>query len=239
MADGQNVVRGGQIARGAIIALLCGASLAGFLTPDTARAGEAQDQLFATGALGDVATGEVLVYEFERTGGFPTEKLGKVTAGAAKLTLAAGTDGGPRTALAEIEDGGRHAYDPFPAEAGNPMFMVFMEEAVESMAKLTGGSPFYIRNRMREALSAQDSVTPVEVEYGGAKVQARELAFQPFTGDKNADRMGAFSDLTIRFVMSDAVPGEFARMEAVTGPGPDGAPFMRMSLDLDKVEKES
>ena len=36
------------------------------------------------------------------------------------------------------------------------MLLYFLEATVRDMARATGGSPFYIRNRMREALAAAD-----------------------------------------------------------------------------------
>lgn len=205
-----------------------------------ALAGEAQDRLFALGALGDVETGQTLVYDFSRAGTFPADTLTPVEGGEARLTLTPGAAGESRAALAEVRDDGTvlASFEPFPADAGNPMFMVFMEEAVSGMAKLTGGSPFYIRNRMREALGAQDVVEEVKVVYGGQELAARQLTFQPFLRDENAARMGqAFVDLAIRFVMSDEVPGEFVAMEAVTGPGEGGAPLFDLKMDLTAVEE--
>ncbi len=200
-------------------------------------AGEAQDRIFAMGALHTVENGSVLVYDYDREGSFPTDKMPVIDAGHARLEMTRAADGTPEVTVALDDTKHVQKFDPFSATAGNPMFMVFMEQNVASMSAVTGGSPFYIRNRMREALGAQDSVTPIDVEYGGATVPAREIVFRPFEKDAKRDRMGAFADLEIRFVMSDAVPGEFLRMESRTGPGPDGAPLMRLSMDLDHVEK--
>ncbi|PZQ49005.1 MAG: hypothetical protein DI556_12720 [Rhodovulum sulfidophilum] len=205
-----------------------------------AAAGEAQDRLFALHALGGVETGQTLVYDFSRRGDFPAGTLTPVADGEARLRLAPGEGDKGRAAIAELRDGQTviARFDPFPGDAGNPMFMVFMEEAVAGMSKITGGSSFYIRNRMREALGAQDAVEAVEVAYDGREVAARRLTFQPFLRDKNAAKMGApFVDLAISFVMSDEVPGEFLSMEAVTGPGEGGEPLMDLKLDLTKVEE--
>lgn len=204
-----------------------------------ASAGEAQDRLFALQALRGVETGQTLVYDFSRGGAYPAEKLPKIEDGEARLSLQAG-EGQARTAVALLRDDNKliSNFDPFPGEAGNPMFMVFMEETVASMAKITGGSIFYIRNRMREALGAQNSIEEMTVAYGGHDVPARKLTFQPFLTDKNAAKMGqAFVDLSVTFVMSDDVPGEFLAMEAVTGPVEGGVPLMDVKFDLTEVEE--
>ncbi len=218
---------------------LKGLAIAGMLTLGafSALAGEAQDRLFALGVLKPLATGEELVYGFERKGDFPPGKLSVVSDGVARLDMRAGADG-KREVVVALNDGARNeTFDPFPADAGNPMFMVFMEQNVRAMAALTGGSPFYIRNRMREALGNQDSVTPVDATFDGQTVPARRVSFKPFTGDGNREKMGPFAQLEISFVMSDAVPGEFVSMESVTGPGPNGEPLMRLAVHLDAVKK--
>lgn len=219
-----------RVARaGAIVLLLCA---------PPALAGQAQDRLFALGALNGVATGQTLVYDYARSGSFTEKELAPVSHGEARLTLR--EDAGARTAVATLRDDTRQvaAFDPFPSDAGNPVFMVFMEEAVSSMSKLTGGSAFYIRNRMREALGSQGAVAETRVSYDGREVAGQTLTFQPFLNDKNAEKMGpAFQALTITFVMSDAVPGEFATMEAVAA-APDGAaPRLDLKFSLAKVEE--
>ncbi len=232
MAGALRLARGIARAGGLVLAL----ALAG----TAAVAGEAQDRLFALGALKDVPTGNTLVYDFTREGAFPDDKLGKVTHGEARLSLVAGAEPEARAAVVLLRDDEKLVanFDPFPGDAGNPIFMVFMEETVATMAKLTGGSSFYIRNRMREALGAQDAVTPTDVSFGGETLPGQTLTFQPFLNDKNAAKMGAaFQALTITFVMSDEVPGEFVRMEAVA-PGAEGAaPLLDLGFRLTKIEE--
>ena len=44
----------------------------------------------------------------------------------------------------------------FPAGVANPLLLYFLETTVRATAEATGGSPYYIRNRIREALVAAD-----------------------------------------------------------------------------------
>ena len=44
----------------------------------------------------------------------------------------------------------------FPAGGANPVLLYFLETTVRDLRRATGGSPYYIRNRMREALVAAD-----------------------------------------------------------------------------------
>jgi hypothetical protein len=228
----------GKLARGAARAGMVALALT--FGGGAVWAGEAQDRLFALHALSKVETGQTLVYDFSREGAFPTDKLPKIAHGEARLTLEPAQGDKEPTAVALLRDDDKTvaSFDPFPADAGNPIFMVFMEETVASMAKITGGSSFYIRNRMRDALGAQDTIETMTLAYDGQDVPARKLTFQPFLNDKNAAKMGqAFVDLTITFVMSDEVPGEFLSMEAVTAKVENGEPLMDLKFDLSKVEE--
>ena len=132
------------------IALLLG------LTQPSA-AGEAQDRLFAVGVLDGVATGHRLVFDHQRRGSFDAAVLPPIEDGEIEVALASGGSGG-RVAEVTLREGGRRrTLDPLPAAAGHPLLLVFLETVVDDVARLTGGSPFYIRNRMREALRGQDA----------------------------------------------------------------------------------
>jgi len=109
------------------------------------------------------------------------------------------------------------------ASVGNPMAMFFMESTVREIAKLTGGSTFYIRNRFKDALLVDDPVKPVEITYGDQTISATEVTLMPFAKDRNRQRMGPFADLSLRFVVSEGVPGWYHSLTAeVPLPGTDG-----------------
>ncbi len=112
-----------------------------------------------------------------------------------------------------------HVVGAFPASVGNPLAMYHMETVTRDMAQLTGGSQFYIRNRMKDALTRPAGVE--EVDAGGQP--AREVVFRPFEGDPNAARMGGFAKLEIRAVVSEAVPGWYSRLAALVPDGEGGA----------------
>lgn len=215
----------------------CALTLAG-AAPLLATAGEAQDRLFALGVLDAVETGRKLVYSHARTGSVAAAAAapGIADGRVEVLLIPVGEDG--RNAEVTLHDGARvRAFNPFPAAAGNPLLMIFMETNVQTMAAATGGSPHYIRNRMREALRSQDAGRPVEIDLDGTRVAAERFNFAPFAGDPNAPRMGAFAELEISFVLSEAVPGHYAVLEAVSGAGPDGTPALRETMTYRRIEE--
>ncbi len=208
------------------------------LAAGAADAGEAQDRLFATGLLDSVETGHRLVFAHQRSGSAVVgPALAPIENGRVEILLAPSEVSDGRSAEVSLHDGVRvRQLDPVPASAGNPLLMVFMETSVRMMAAATGGSPFYIRNRMRDALRTQDAGVPVEVEIDGATAPGVRYGFRPFAGDPNAGRMGAFADLEFSFVLSDAAPGGFAVLETVAGPNPGGDAAFRETMTFQALE---
>ncbi|RJL05755.1 hypothetical protein D3P06_05905 [Paracoccus aestuarii] len=84
---------------------------------------------------------------------------------------------------------------PFPISSGDPVLTFFLEQTARDMAALSGGSPHYIRNRMKDALFRGG-----ELDRTDDAVTAR---FRPFADDPNAGRMNGFDTLTLTFVMAD------------------------------------
>lgn len=200
-------------------------------------AGEAQDRLFATGVLDGTATGQRLVFAHERGGSLDTGRVQPIAGGEIELALIPG-EAGERQAEVTLREGERvRSRATLSAGGGHPLLVVFLETTARNVATLTGGSPFYLRNRMREALAAQNVVEPVEMVRDGSPMAAERLVFRPFAADPNRARLGAFADLELRVVVSDAVPGGFERFEA-EAPGPDGTPFFIETIIFERWEGE-
>jgi len=209
----------------AVLAAICTA-------PGVAGAGAAGDAIFTSRVLDGVETGQVLRYDMIRTGpeapGFRAIPDGAVTV----EMRADETDG--RDAIVTMHQlGGKRTLHPFPDNAGNPILMVFMESTLRSMAQITGGSPFYLRNRMREALRFKGALEPVEATLDGAPITASRAVFHPFAEDPNRPKMGAFADLEISFVVSEAVPGLFLSFAART---PEGTGAFVEEITFEGVE---
>ena len=68
----------------------------------------------------------------------------------------------------------------FPASVGNPMIMLFYEKTIRDMAEAAGGSPFYIRNRVKEALVQPSTVELGEATVNGTTVPTKTIRLYPF-----------------------------------------------------------
>lgn len=105
------------------------------------------------------------------------------------------SDQQPILQLVQTTDSRTRQIGPFPISGGDPALTFFLEQVSRDMAGLTGGSPFYIRNRIKDALFRGGEI---------AREGDRSVAtFRPFAADPNAARMGGFETLTLTFVLDD------------------------------------
>lgn len=115
----------------------------------------------------------------------------------------------------------------FSAGSAGPMALFFLESVVRSMAETSGGSPFYIRNRMREAFIAAELGPLVEVSAPDGPVQAHRVEIKPFAVDPNRSRMGEFADLALVFTITPE--GRLLGLSADT-PSAEGGYHERLTL---------
>lgn len=203
-----------------LFGLLLAMALLSGPVPGSAEEGSAL--LFEMGQLGDLEPGDRLAYRHMRQ--VPAESRVLPVDGEVTVTLEE-VDGG-RAAIVRLDpisadNRPPRRLDPFPAGAGNPVFLTFLESSLRAMAKVTGGSIFYLRNRMKEAFRESVQSQPATVTFGGREVEAEVVAYRPLEGDRNAALMGAFEQVELRFTLSPDVPGRFLSLVAETGPEAD------------------
>ncbi|AGT10417.1 hypothetical protein [Paracoccus aminophilus] len=172
-----------------VVALMLGQGLA-----FAASANEAGDQVFADRAPWTLDQGP-LVWRLTVEGP-ASESFRPIENGTIELVRAVDpADGKPMLQI--LEKGGPidRKLGPFPVDGGDPTVVFFLENVARDMAAITGGSPYYIRNRMKDALFRGG-----ELRKEGGQTLA---VFQPFREDKNKDRMGEFAQLELVFTLAD------------------------------------
>ena len=182
-----------------------------FALPLPASAGALSDILMAPRLFDAAPAGTRVAYAEERSvpeGG----SLEGVAGGEVRLEVVAAGEG-RELRLVREEDGRSAPVGTFPAGVANPVLLYFLETTVKAMAEATGGSPYYIRNRIREALGAAGL---------GPEGAPREVTLTPFADDANRARMGAFADLAIRLAFDPARPERILELSADTAPGEAG-----------------
>jgi hypothetical protein len=206
----------------------------------TAQAEEPRGGLFKVDVFADLEPGDRVHYSHVRSSGQSDPRLQPIVDGSASLLVAENPAGERKLEVTLTSDGRARPVPSFAGSAAHPLLLIILESTVRNMAELTGGSPFYIRNRMREALwVAAESPEPAELVLEGATLPAEAVVVRPFAEDPNRAEMGAFAALELRFVLSEAVPGGIARLEAETGPGPEGTPELAEAIAFVRLEEKN
>ncbi|MBK0399879.1 hypothetical protein H0I76_11815 [Limibaculum sp. M0105] len=216
MTDPRTIWRGFRLAITALslsAAVVAGCSASASAESATGSAAPGVGLLFDAHQLDGLADGTALHYAHAREVA-PGSPAPAVEDGALRLAL-----GASESEVTLVEGTRTRRLDPFPRASGNPVFIVFLESMLRAVAAQTGGSPFYLRNRIKEALWKGAVATPVSVRLGDAEVAAERLSYQPFAADSHKAELGELAGLTIEFVLAEGAPGRFVSLTAAT---PDG-----------------
>jgi hypothetical protein len=177
------------------------AALAVILGGPAAAAGPL-DLLFNTPHMRDVPAGSTLVYDHVRASN-PALGLGEDFDSSIRIVMG---EGAAAQFTMDADGPAPRTFDVNAGVPGNPLLMVFLENAVRSVAKATGGSEFYLRNRMKEALR------------DGLREEDGAFVMRPFAQDAQRARMGALADMALRFEVSETSPGMLVALRAEAGP---------------------
>lgn len=198
-----------------------------FASSAPALAEETYDLIFKTGTLSDLPRESSIVYDqnvkLRDDADASALKIGKV-----KLTF----QPEDMARLRFFQKEKHRTVGEFPATVGNPIIMYFVETVVRDVARYAGGSPFYIRNRVKASLLHKVPIDLKTVNFQGAEINVKQLTLRPFQNDKNRDRMRGFEDLALTITMSEAVPGWYYSLTATTKAPVGGAPVYINTLTL-------
>lgn len=192
------------------------------LAASPALSGPFSDLVMAPGVLAKVPAGPVFRYAHTRH--LPVHAEGstqpKVPEGEIQpqavaegevILVAEPGQGGVRLVLSRRDGGQTAPVAEFSGSGSNPVLLYFLENTVRVIASETGGSPYYLRNRIREALVTADLPAP------GAP-----LVLHPFAADKNRDRMGEFGTFALHLTFDPARPERLVELKADTAAGAGG-----------------
>ena len=212
-----------------LCALLC-APLAPHAEADKRDFSAAERLLFMTPQLQGLQAPTLLRYSFGKTGSFEEAFADQVT-----VALIAKADGACCDARGVFLSGARKLAVPeVPAAEGNPVILYFLEHDVREMKRLTRGSEYHFRKRIRMAIYQDAEVREVSLRYQGRTVKGKEIAFSPFLDDPNRPKYEKFAGKTYRFTLSDAVPGGvYGIRTAIPGESPAAPPLIAEELVID------
>lgn len=180
----------------------------------------AADLLFETPQLQATAPGTTLTYRYVRTSGIESA-FGPTVEDRIRLMVEPGDGPANRTLRVDLFSGPRHrAAGPFEDVSGNPVLALFLEHHVEALARVLSANPRYLKNAIRAGLRDKASVASAAIDLNGRSVPGWRVEVHPFAQEANKARMRGLDSLTYVFLVSDAVPGAVASIEATaTGGG--------------------
>lgn len=198
-----------------------------FQLSNPVNAQETYDLIFKNGTLSDIAKESILVYDrniqIREQKEASEREVGKI-----QLSF-------------EPEDMARLKFHKgekfrnlgeFPATVGNPIIMYFVESVIRDVSRNAGGSPFYIRNRIKASLLQKVPIEDVALPFGGNDIPAKQITLRPFLNDKNRSKMRGYEDLALTITMSDKVPGWYYSLVADTKPSKGEGPVYTNALKL-------
>ena len=209
-----------------LIAILAGALLSLQTATKAAEAeppadlNEAQRLVFMNDHLVDVASGNVITYDFRRRG-----KSVEAFSDTVKVNVTAVRDDGRRDLEFDFLTGQNHIdFHPAKAYRGNPVIIHFLERDILEMSKRTGGDIGYFRNRIRKSF-ANPEIGSAKVDVQGRQLDAVEVAVTPFSGDPNVDKFPLYARKRYDFLFAEAIPGGLYQIHTVV-PDDSGADAM-------------
>lgn len=177
-----------------------------------ADAPKPSDILFETPHIGSVAAGTALVYKFERKPSNP-KVLGEGFSDDITLTVESDGKPGKKNIRLQIYSGDR-AREPqeITDMDGNPLLIVYLDNAVAHFRLLAGGDPAYLKGMFKQSIADGAKIVPVKIDYKGQSVDGYRVSITPYINDPAKSKMNGFEGSTFTIALSDKIPGYFAKM---------------------------
>jgi hypothetical protein len=164
---------------------------------------QAERLLFMTNQLTQLRPPTVLRYSFRKSGSMEEGFEDSVS-----IALSKQADGSCCAGVGEFLTGARKLNLPeVPAAEGNPVILYFLEHDVREMQRLTKGSQYHFRKRIRMAVYQAAKVRDVSLGYRGKTIKGTEVEISPYLDDPNRSRYEKLAGKQYLFMLSDAVPG--------------------------------
>ncbi|MGQ0456570.1 MAG: hypothetical protein ACT4OU_05865 [Hyphomicrobium sp.] len=195
----------------------------------------AVDLLFETKHITAIEPGTELVYKFERK---PSNEalLGKGFSDDITVKIESDAGNGKKNVLVQIYSGDR-AREPHRITEmdGNPMLVVYLDNAVAHFKELAGGDRAYLKNTFSKDIGKSGKLEPVSISYKGEAVPGYRVSVTPYANDPARSKMRGFEGAKFSIFISDKIPGFFAKMvSSYTNTGKD-APTLEEITTLEGV----
>ncbi len=192
----------------------------------SAVANETYDLIFKRGTLAALPEDSTLIYA-RRLMVADKPETSDTNTGIVELTL----ERDKTARLKFVRDNRFRPIGVFPAAVGNPIIMYFLETVIRDVAHNTGGSPFYIRNRIKESVVRFAPPRAGTVSFDGRDRAVKQIVLRPFIEDANKHKMRGYHSLALSITVSESVPGWYYALTANVK-GTDGKILYSSALTL-------
>lgn len=174
----------------------------------------AADMIFESKHLSNVGEGDQVAYKFNRSVNDP-KLLGLPFSDEITLKVVGAKPTGEKDVHLQIYTGERaRDLQKIGGLVINPVFVVYLEQAVNSYSQLAGGKRPYLKRVFSMALKDKAQVDPVKVQYKGQSIDAYRISVTPYLDDENASKMQGWDESKFVLVVSKQVPGEIVDMHS-------------------------
>ena len=176
------------------------------------QAAKAVEMLFETKHIATMSNGTELVYNYVRA---PSDEtiLGVAYKDDIKLKIEGDGAPGKKNVVVDMFSGDRKREPNRITDMdSNPMLLVYLDAAVGHFQQLTGGDRPYFKNKFRKSLAEASTLLPVKIAYKGQDVDGYKVSVVPFIDDPARAKMRGFEIAEFSIVISDKIPGQFAKM---------------------------
>ncbi len=192
--------------------------------------------LFDRPHIASVAPGTTLDYKFVRK---PSDEKALGAGFSDDITVQVesnATEPGKKNVLVKVYSGER-AHEPqrITDMDGNPMLIVFLDNAVSHFRQLAGGDSAYLKGMFSRFLADGATIAPVKITYKGQAVDGYQVTATPYVNDPAKSKMNGFEGATFTIALSDKIPGYFAQMVSNYSSTDKTAPSLVETTTLDGV----
>jgi hypothetical protein len=194
------------------------------------------DMLFEEKHIVNVPVGTKLVYTFERKPSDPA-KLGIAYKDDITVTVEADAPNNKKNVMLQIYSGER-ARDPHRITDmdGNPILIVYLDNAVAHFRDLAGGDRAYLKNTFSSQIAKSAKLDAVKIVYNGQEVDGHRVTVSPYTNDPARAKMRGYEGATFTIVVSEKIPGHFAQMVSNYTNSSKEQPVLQETTTLKGVE---
>lgn len=171
-----------------------------------------QQALFDAKHIVGLTPGAELVYKFERK---PSDEavLGQGFTDTINIKIENDAKDGKKDVQIQIYTGERAREAQKITEMdGNPVLIVYLDNAVAHFRELAGGDRAYLKNTFSKHLGTQATVEPVTISFKGADLPGYKVVATPYVNDPARSKMRGYEGAVFTLYVSDKIPGHFAKM---------------------------